>query len=109
MYVQMITMRVPPDEMARLRHLISQDYLPALRARTGFVAAHLLEQVDDANVAHLLVYWNDQTAVERGGKTGVLADSPESIAARLPGLRIQRQSYVVRVAMDQSQIAPADG
>jgi heme-degrading monooxygenase HmoA len=99
MFVQIISLTAPLNHIAQLRELVSNEYLPALRNRPGFVAAHLLEQVDDPDSAQLIVYWDDQRSVEDAVKTGVLAGSTQSIAARMPGLRIQRQSYVVRVAV----------
>jgi hypothetical protein len=37
---------------------------------------------------------------EDANRTGVLAGSDGSIAARMPGLRIRRQSYIIKVAVE---------
>jgi heme-degrading monooxygenase HmoA len=100
MFVQMISMRAPTGEIKSLRSLIAHEYLPAVRARPGFVAAHLLEKVDDRDCAELMIFWDSQSAVEEANRTTALAGSDHSIAARMPGLRIQRQSYIVKVAVD---------
>lgn len=105
MFVQVITMAVPADSISQLRALVSEEYLPAIRARPGFISANLLEQIDDPNTSMLVIYWQNQQAVENVAVTGVLSGSVDSIAARLPGLRIRRQSYVVNVTIDNR--APA--
>lgn len=101
MFIQVIDMQIPIGQLAQLRQLIQEEYLPAIRNRPGFVRADLLEQVDDPNTAKLIIYWNDQASVENTQKTGVLAGSTQSIAARLPGLRLQKQSYIVQVTITQ--------
>lgn len=106
MFVQMITLKAPMNHIARLRQLVAEEYLPAIRNRPGFISAHLLEQVDDPDTAKLIVNWENQVAVEDTHKTGVLAGSAQSIAARMPGLRIERQSYIVRVSVDHEEPAP---
>jgi len=105
MYVQMITLHAPVDQIEKLRRLVADEYLPAIRTRSGFVAAHLLEQVDDPEAAQLIIYWNNQAAVEHGQATGVLSGSVASIAARMPGLHIQRQSYIVNVTVENKESA----
>jgi quinol monooxygenase YgiN len=100
MYAQITLLRAPIGKMAELRRLIEDEYLPVLREHTGFRAAFLLEQVDDPDTAQLIQLWDNHAAVENFHRTGMLQGSDQSIAARLPGLRIQRQGYVVRVAMD---------
>lgn len=107
MFVQVITMDVPADSISALRRLVAEEYLPAVRTRPGFLSANLLEQVDDRNATLLIIYWDSQNAVENTAATGVLSGSVDSIAARLPGLRIRRQSYVVNVTVDNRvQSAP---
>ncbi|MDX1993446.1 MAG: antibiotic biosynthesis monooxygenase [bacterium] len=107
MFVQVISMKAPAESNTRLRRLVSEEYLPALRTRPGFVAAHLLEQVDDLDNTILLVYWDNQAALENLNSTGVLSGSVESIAARLPGLHIQRQSYIVGVTVEANMAQAA--
>ena len=94
MFAQMINMVVPPGRSKELCNMLFDEYLPALRERPGFISAQLLEQIDDRNVVFLLIYWESQRSVE-DEKTGVLVGSPHSIAARLPGLKVKRQSYIV--------------
>lgn len=100
MFVQVITLKAPQDHNKELRQLVADEYLPAIRNRPGFVSANLLEQVDDPDTAQLIVYWDSQRSVENTHRTGVLTGTTQSIAARLPGLRVQRQSYIARVTID---------
>lgn len=107
MFVQVITLKAPTNQIKQLRELIADEYLPAIQQRHGFLSASLLEQIDDPDTAKLVIYWSDQQAVESTTKTGVLAGSTESIAARMPGLRIQRTSYVARVTIDNKSVEHA--
>jgi heme-degrading monooxygenase HmoA len=100
MFVQIIHMQAPIGEIANLRRLVAQEYLPALRNRPGFISAHLLEQIDNRDNAELVIYWDNHDSVEDANRTGVLAGSDSSIAARMPGLRIRRQSYIIKVAVE---------
>jgi len=104
MFVQIIEMKVPYGQISKLRHMIEQEYMPALRDRPGFIRADLLEQVDDRNETLLIAYWESHADLEATNNTGVLAGSTTSIAARIPGLRIQRQSYVVDVTTEISRV-----
>lgn len=105
MFVQIIEMQAPAGKIRELRSLIAGEYLPALQDRVGFIAAHLLEQVDDRDSAQLLIFWDSHASVENANRTGVLAGSTTSIAARIPGLRVQRQSYIVNVSVDITSTA----
>jgi quinol monooxygenase YgiN len=102
MFVQILTMQVPSGQIGQLRELIATEYLPALQGREGFRAAHLLEQVDDRDHTKLLIFWDSQAAVEKSGRTGVLAGSTTSIVARMPGLNVARDSYIVKVSATES-------
>lgn len=104
MFVQVITLQAPQDRNKELRQLVAEEYLPAIRNRPGFVSANLLEQVDDPDTAQLIIYWDNQKALENTTQTGVLAGTTQSIAARLPGLRVQRQSYIARVSIDNKAV-----
>lgn len=103
MFVQMISMDVPLGRINKLRDMLYDTYIPALQTRTGFISAHLLEQIDDDNRANLLIYWDNQKSVEND-ETGVLMGSPASIAAHIPGLHISRQSYIVRGSIEQVRV-----
>lgn len=105
MYAQITTLRAPLNKMAELRRLIEQEYLPNVFNRDGFVSAQLLEQIDDTDNAQLIMFWDSQAAVERAGQTGLLRQTLEGLAIGLPGLKIQRQGYIVRVAVDQMKEA----
>jgi hypothetical protein len=98
MYAQITLIRAPLGKGAELRRLIDEEYLPIIRQRPGFKGAFLLEQLDDPEAAQLVQLWENQAAVESFHRTGLLQGSDQSIAARLPGLRIQRQGYLVRLA-----------
>jgi hypothetical protein len=103
MFVQMISMDVPIGRINDLRKLLYDTYIPAIQRRPGFISAHLLEQIDDDNYANLLIYWDNQKSVE-ADETGVLMGSPASIAARLPGLHVRRQSYIVRRSIETVKV-----
>ncbi|MBL8156674.1 MAG: hypothetical protein JNM70_21025 [Anaerolineae bacterium] len=97
MYAQITFIEAPLDQMPRLREIIRVKYLPVVRARPGFQAGYLLEQDDDPDSAQLVLFWEDQVAVEDFNRTGVLQASIHALAAEVPGLRVQRQGYVVRM------------
>lgn len=101
MFVQIITMKAPLGKIAQLRDLVSMEYLPAIEERPGFINAHLLEQVDDRDATKLVIYWESQGSFESLARTGVLDGSTHSIAARLPGLQVQRDSYIVIISTDE--------
>ncbi len=102
MYVQIITLQAPLGKIAQLRQLINDEYLPALQLRSGFRGAHLLEQVDYRDNAKLIIFWKDHASSDDTSNTGVLTGSEHSIAARIPGLRIQRQSYITNVRAEHA-------
>lgn len=97
MYAQITLMHAPFGKMVELRRLIESEYIPVIRARPGFKAVFLLEQVDDPDTAQLIQLWDNHASIENFHRTGLLQGSDQSIAARLPGLRIQRQGYLVRL------------
>ncbi len=98
MYAQKTVIRVPLGKATELREIIAQKYLPVVRARPGFMAAYLLEQVDDVDACELLQFWDNQAALENFQRTGMLQASIQSIAAEMPGVRLERQGYIIRVA-----------
>lgn len=100
MFAQIITMKVPPGRIQDLRTLIAEEYLPEVTNRAGFVSACLLEQVDDRETTQLVIYWKTQQDVENASQTTGLAGTPHSIASRIPGMRIQRHSYIVKVSTE---------
>lgn len=99
MYAQKTIIRAPLGKVAELREVIAQKYLPIVRSRPGFMAAYLLEQVDDPDSCELVQFWDNQAAIESFHRTGMLQASIQSIAADIPGIYIQRQGYVIRVAV----------
>ncbi len=99
MYAQITAIQVPLNQMEQLREAIETRYLPVVRARPGFRAGYLLEQVDDQNSAQLVLFWDDQAAVENFNRTGMLQASINALAAEMPGVEVRRQGYVVKVAM----------
>ena len=100
MFAQIITMKVPIGDIQELRMLIAEEYLPEVSTRPGFISAGLLEQVDDRESTQLVIYWKTQQDVENANQTTGLAGSPYSIAARIPGMRIQRHSYIIKVSSE---------
>jgi heme-degrading monooxygenase HmoA len=103
MFAQVIRIQAPSGEIDQVRRLIANEYIPAIQARPGFLSAQLLEQIDDRDRAELIIYWDSQAAVEEFNRTGMLMGSDHSVAARIPGLRIQRQSYIVKVSFRQAE------
>lgn len=99
MYAQVTYIQVPLGKTAEIRHILETDYLPVVRVRPGFVAAYVLEQVDDPERLEMVQFWDSHAAVENFSRTGLLESSVQALAAWLPGVRVQRQGYLVRVAM----------
>jgi|FLYN01.1.fsa_nt_gi heme-degrading monooxygenase HmoA len=99
MYAQVNSIRVPLGCMPQLRELVEEKYLPVVRARPGFLAAYLLEQVDDPDSAQLLVFWDSHAAVESFHRTGLLESSVQALAAEMPGVQVRRQGYIVPLAV----------
>lgn len=100
MYAQATTIRVPMGTMAQMRHVIEQEYLPRVRSRPGFHSAQFLEQIDDPDYALLIICWDSQASVENFNRTNLLEASVQALAARLPGVRVQRAGYHVSVNID---------
>ncbi|MFN8373396.1 MAG: antibiotic biosynthesis monooxygenase [Anaerolineae bacterium] len=101
MYAQITFIKLGQGTINELRILIRDEYIPALTRRSGFLSAHLLEQVDDPDMAQLITFWESQESLENWRHTNMLQGSDQSIAARVPGLRIERQGYIVRVSSEQ--------
>ncbi len=95
MYAQATAIRVPVGAMAQMRRVIEQDYLPQICQREGFISAQLLEQVDDPEAALLIVFWENQRAVEALHRTGALLASVSAISSQLPGVRVRRDAFLV--------------
>lgn len=109
MYAQVTIIQVPLNQFDRLREVIEDDYLPVVRARPGFRAGYLMEQVDDADSAQLVLFWDDQAAVENFNRTGLLQASIHALASSVPGVQVRRQSYLVRVAARAARVAEMAG
>ena len=108
MYAQLTDIRVPVGKMSILRDMIEHTYLPVVAKRPGFVSAYLLEQVDDEESAQMIQLWDTHASAENFIRTGSLASSLQSLAAEIPGLKVQRQGYIVRVAIESYAVrAPA--
>ena len=109
MYAQVTLIQAPLNTIARLREVIEGKYLPVVRARPGFRAGYLLEQVDDPDCAELVLFWDDHAAVENFNRTGLLQASLHALAAELPGMQVRRQGYLVRVSTHAARIAEMAG
>lgn len=109
MYAQVTFIRVPMNKINELRQVIESHYLPNVRCRPGFLAAYLLEQIDDPDCAQLVQFWNSQADVENFHRTGLLEASIQGIAAYLPDVQIKREGYVVRTAVRGAAVAEAVG
>lgn len=98
MYAQKTVIRAPMGKVPELRQIIEKKYLPVVRTRPGFIAAYLLEQIDDLDACELILFWDSQVALENFNRTGMLQASLQSLAAEMPELRLHRQGYIIRVA-----------
>ena len=107
MYAQKTVIRAPMGMALQLREIIGKKYLPVVQERPGFIAAYLLEQVDDTDACELILFWDNQAAVENFNRTGMLQASLQIIAADMPGVRLQRQGYIIRVALGALPVAEA--
>jgi len=83
-----------------LRRVVEEEYLPAVSQFDGFISAYFMLRIDDPDICELVQFWDNQAAVENLHRTGMMKASIASIVARLPGLRIQRQGYIVRAMID---------
>ncbi len=99
MYAQVTLLQVPIDQMPVLRDLLETRYLPIVRQRPGFKAGYFLEQCDDPETGQLVLFWDDQAAVESFNRTGMLQASLHALTAEMPDLIVQRQGYTVRLAV----------
>lgn len=109
MYAQVTLIQVPINKMGELRRVIEANYLPVVRKRPGFLAAYLLEQIDDPDCAQLIQFWDSQADVENFHRTGLLEASVQGIAAQIPGIHLRRQGYLVRLAMRGMPVAEPVG
>ncbi len=109
MYAQVTFLQVPIDQMTLLRELIETQYLPIVRQRPGFKAGYLLEQIDDPETAQLVLFWDEQAAVESFTRTGMLQASLHALTAEMPDLSVHRQGYAVRLAVRPIPEAAAVG
>lgn len=107
MYAQLNHLQVPMGSMAQIRRMVTEEYLPVLRVRNGFVAAYLLEQIDDADNATLVVMWANQAAVEAFNSTGMLEASVHSLAASVPGVKVTREGYQITAQEENASNKPA--
>jgi quinol monooxygenase YgiN len=100
MYVQIISIKAPLGQVNQLRAFVDEEFIPSIKLANGFISANMLEQVDDRDSVKLIVYWESQKAVENANSTGLLLGSDSSLTARLPGVRIQRQSYIMQASTE---------
>lgn len=99
MYAQKTIIQAPLDKGAEVRRLIAQKYLPAVRQHPGFFAAYLLEQTDDPDQCELIQLWDRQASLESFHRTGFLEASLRAITVDVPGCKVQRQGYVIHLAV----------
>ena len=99
MYAQVTFLHVPTEQMPVLRDLLETRYLPVVKQRPGFKAGYFMEQLDDPETAQLVLFWNDQAAVESFHRTGMLQASLFALTSELPDLTVHREGYAVRMAV----------
>jgi len=96
MFVHMTSIRVALGEIARLRTITTETVLPLVYQQPGIVRAYLVEQVDDAEHAQLILVWENQAMHERfrSSKPG---EQLFQMLNKRPGWHTQSQSYVARM------------
>lgn len=94
----MLTIHVPTGMMPQLRELVQNDFMAAVHKHDGFVAAYLLEQEDDPNVATMIQVWETHDAIESFRRTGMLSDIHHKLHAFIPGLKTSASGQIVRIA-----------
>lgn len=97
MYAQVTNLAVPIGQIEALRDLVQNEYLATVQKRDGFIRAFLMEAIDDEQLAQLITYWDSQQAIENARKTGSLQETVQVLASHMPGVRLQRQGYIVTV------------
>lgn len=105
MYAQVTHLLVPIGQVDALRELVASKYLKGVQERDGFVTAHMLEAIDDPQKVQLITYWDNHQAIENARKTGSLVQTVQMLAAHLPGVKIQRQGYIVTVNTDKIPVS----
>ncbi len=105
MYAQVTFLHVPVEQMPMLRNVVEARYLSVVRQRPGFKAGYLLEQLDDPGRAELVLFWENQAAVESFHRTGMLQASLYALTAEMPDLTVHREGYAVRLAMRAPELA----
>lgn len=106
MYSQITHLQVPIGRLDDLRQFIYADYFPRLHELDGFIAAYLLEQIDDPTQAQIVQLWADHASIESARRTEPLDVTIERVAASIRGLRIQRQGYIIRVKTRETDSVP---
>ena len=96
MFVHMTSIHVALGEIVKLRQIMSETFLPLVYKQPGMVRAYLVEQVDDADHAQLILVWESQALHERFRNSKAGEQLFQQLSSR-PGWRIQCQSYVVRL------------
>ena len=99
MYAQKTVIQAPLGRGKEVHRIIAEKYLPVVRQRPGFLAAYLMEQTDDPDRCELIQFWDKQASVESFHKTGLLEASIQGIAVDLPGCTVQRQGYIIHLAL----------
>jgi heme-degrading monooxygenase HmoA len=100
MFVHVTLFQTPEGEMTQLRELIATTYLPLARQQPGFIREYLLEKIDDPDRAQLIVVWESQAALENFRNSQAMRDLDELLRESLPRMRVQSESYIVRMRPD---------
>ncbi len=96
MFVHMTSIRVALGEIARLRTIVAETVLPLVYQQPGIVRAYLVEQVDDAEHAQLILVWESQAMHERF-RNSTAAEQLFKMLNMRPGWHTQSQSYIARL------------
>jgi heme-degrading monooxygenase HmoA len=97
MFVHVTSFHTPEGEMTRLRELIAAEYLPRASHQAGFIREYMLEKIDDPNRAQLFIVWESQAALEDFRNSQAMRELDELLRASFPRMRLQSESYIVRL------------
>jgi hypothetical protein len=95
MFVQMMWVRVPTGSMKSFKESINQVYLKTVAGEIGLVQSYFLEQVDDSDIAQLIMVWQSQSDLDTFITSGLTEQYFEDLQDFFPGLMRRSHSYVI--------------
>ncbi|MCC6612631.1 MAG: antibiotic biosynthesis monooxygenase [Anaerolineae bacterium] len=101
MFVHITSIRVALGEIIKLRAIMADNILPLVYQQPGILRAYLVEQVDDAEHAQLILVWDTQAMHERFRNSRAAEQLFQMLNTR-PGWHTQSQSYVARLRHEEA-------